>query len=239
MRDLKSLPNVLSVIAGMVDLTGFLTLGNLFTAHVTGNLAMMAADLVHSEPAKLAQVLIVPAFVAAVGVSWLSARISVQRGASPLRVLLWSQFLLVTVLAAFSLVTLPSVHPGSLNAGIAALIAVCAMGSQFAMLRLTMPHAPSTATMTGNLADSVLALLDALTRTGAPVAGSQDAWKPQALALGGFFLGCMLAGIAVHLLKDGAWLVPMGVSGWTLTTRFQLKSRPADPTSSLDSSASS
>ncbi len=37
------LPTVLSVIAGMVDLLGFLTLGNIFTAHITGNLVLIAA----------------------------------------------------------------------------------------------------------------------------------------------------------------------------------------------------
>jgi uncharacterized membrane protein YoaK (UPF0700 family) len=34
----ERLPPLLSVIAGMVDLIGFFTLGNIFTAHVTGNL---------------------------------------------------------------------------------------------------------------------------------------------------------------------------------------------------------
>ena len=37
------LPPFLSVIAGMVDLTGFFTLGHIFTAHITGNLVVAAA----------------------------------------------------------------------------------------------------------------------------------------------------------------------------------------------------
>jgi hypothetical protein len=35
------LPPLLSVIAGMVDLIGFLTLGNILTAHITGNLVWL------------------------------------------------------------------------------------------------------------------------------------------------------------------------------------------------------
>jgi hypothetical protein len=34
------LPPLLSVIAGMVDFTGFFTLGHIFTAHVTGNIVL-------------------------------------------------------------------------------------------------------------------------------------------------------------------------------------------------------
>lgn len=41
----KMLPTVLSVIAGSVDAIGFLGLGGLFTAHVTGNLVVLVAHL--------------------------------------------------------------------------------------------------------------------------------------------------------------------------------------------------
>ncbi len=46
----------------MVDVIGYLSLGKLFTAHVTGSLAVIAALLVRGGPPNLAQVLAVPVF---------------------------------------------------------------------------------------------------------------------------------------------------------------------------------
>jgi uncharacterized membrane protein YoaK (UPF0700 family) len=40
------LPVVLSTTAGAVDVIGFLALGGLFTAHITGNMAIVAAHYV-------------------------------------------------------------------------------------------------------------------------------------------------------------------------------------------------
>src|SRR5262245_19700671 len=56
------LPPLLSVIAGMVDLTSFFTLGHVFTAHVTGNLVVATAAAVQGGPWNLAQALAIPVF---------------------------------------------------------------------------------------------------------------------------------------------------------------------------------
>src|SRR5258706_7241104 len=70
----RLLPTVLSIIAGSVDAIGFLGLGGLFTAHVTGNFVIPAAHLVSGSGAPVAPMLSVPAFVAALGLTTLPAR---------------------------------------------------------------------------------------------------------------------------------------------------------------------
>ena len=123
------LPPLLSVIAGMVDLTGFFTLGNIFTAHVTGNLVVIAAKAVRGGPLNLAQTLSVPVFILAVAAVWLLARAS-RRGPGLTRLLLLVQFLLLAGTLIFSVITKPSANPHGLMAGIAVMIAVSAMACQ-------------------------------------------------------------------------------------------------------------
>jgi hypothetical protein len=60
----KLLPFMLSVAAGSMDIIGFLRLGGLFTAHVTGNVVVLAAKLGAREEAPLAYLISVPVFVA-------------------------------------------------------------------------------------------------------------------------------------------------------------------------------
>ncbi len=80
--DDERLPTLLSVIAGSVDVIGYLSLG-LFTAHVTGNLVVIAALLVRGGPPNLTQILAVPVFIAAVAAVWLIAEAADRRVASP------------------------------------------------------------------------------------------------------------------------------------------------------------
>jgi uncharacterized membrane protein YoaK (UPF0700 family) len=61
------LPAVLSTTAGAVDVIGFLTLGGLFTAHITGNLVVVAAHYVTGGFSQVGPLLAVPIFMAVMG----------------------------------------------------------------------------------------------------------------------------------------------------------------------------
>jgi uncharacterized membrane protein YoaK (UPF0700 family) len=167
----RRLPPLLSVIAGMVDLTGFLTLGNIFTAHVTGNLVLAAAAAVRGGPLNLAQALAIPVFIAAVAATWLVAQTSRRHGPDLARPLLVVQFVLLAAVLAFSVVTRPSTNPHGLMAGIAVMIAVSAMACQYALLRLALPRVVSTAVMTGNLTNATLTVMDILSKRRSIMAG--------------------------------------------------------------------
>jgi uncharacterized membrane protein YoaK (UPF0700 family) len=205
------LPPLLSVIAGMVDLTGFFRLGNIFTAHITGNLVVTAAAVVQGGPVHLAQTLAIPVFMAALAVVWLVARVSDRRGTSLLRPLLAIQLALLAALLIFCVVTRPSGDPHGVMAGIAAMIAVSAMACQYALLRLAIPGAISTAVMTGNLTNTVLSLMDASSQTPLlPI--DAERLKRSWQLLVGFLAGCVAAALAISYLGDWAWALPAALA---------------------------
>jgi len=209
----ERLPPLLSVIAGMVDLTGYLNLGNLFTAHITGNLVVVAALVVRRGRINPPQILAIPVFILAVAAVWLVARASRRRESGLLRLLLLIQFLLLAGVLIFSVITKPSDNPHGLMAGIAAMMAVSAMACQFGLLRLVLPVAPSTAVMTGNLTNIMLSLLDRHSRTQPLMAGDTERLRSSLPLLFGFFGGCVAAAAAVTYLGDWAWAFPVALAG--------------------------
>jgi uncharacterized membrane protein YoaK (UPF0700 family) len=213
------LPPLLSVIAGMVDLTGFFTLGHIFTAHVTGNLVVAAAAAVRGGSFNPAQILAIPVFMLAVAAVWLIAQASDQRGPNLARLLLRVQFGLLAAVLIFSVVTRPSADPQGVAAGIAVMIAVAAMASQYALLRLAIPDAISTAVMTGNLTNTVLSLMDLLSKQRALLPVDAGRLRRSWHLLLGFLLGCVVSACAVSMLGDWAWSLPVVLSAVAIATR--------------------
>jgi len=208
----ERLPPLLSVIAGMVDLTGFFTLGNIFTAHITGNLVVAAAAAVRGGPMNLAQALAILMFMLALMAVWLIAGVWDRRGPVLARPLLLVQFLLLTAVLVFSVVTRPSANPHGLMAGVAVMIAVSAMACQYALLRLAIPGAISTAVMTGNLTNTVLSLMDMLSKRRRLLTADADRLRRSLHLLIGFLVGCVVAAAAVSIMGDWAWSFPVALA---------------------------
>ena len=206
------LPPVLSVIAGMVDLTGFFMLGNIFTAHITGNLVVASAVVVRGGPVNPAQLLAIPVFMIALALVWLIAELSKRKGRSLVRLLLVVQFLLLAAGLVFCVSAKPSSNPHGMLALVAALIAVTAMACQYALLRLALPKAISTAVMTGNLTNTVLSIMDAISR-GHPLMNADDGRLKRSLyLLFGFLLGCIIAAMAISTMGEWAWSLPAALA---------------------------
>jgi uncharacterized membrane protein YoaK (UPF0700 family) len=89
------------------------------------------------------------------------------------------------------------------------MIAVSAMACQSALLRLAVPGAPSTAVMTGNLTNTVLSMLDTLSRTQPLTDGANERLRKTLKVLVGFFAGCVAGAVAVSWLTDWAWSLPV------------------------------
>ena len=94
-RAVQALLIVLSVTAGCTDIIGFLVLNGLFTAHITGNLVILAAHIVGGGEAQIAPMLSVPVFIVMVGLTRLLAGGLESIGLASLRPLLLLQFLLL------------------------------------------------------------------------------------------------------------------------------------------------
>ncbi len=206
------LPGLLSGVAGMVDVIGFLSLG-LFTAHVTGNLVVIAALVVRGGPPHVAQVLAVPVFAAAVAAAWVIAKASGRRGLGLIRPLLLVHFLLLSCVLVFSVIYEPLGNRDGWMPTIAAMIAVSAMGCQFALLRLAIPGSPSTAVMTGNLTSGVLSLLDTLSPSEPLMEGAKERLGSTLELLIGFCAGCVVGAAAVSWLGVWAWSLPAALAG--------------------------
>jgi uncharacterized membrane protein YoaK (UPF0700 family) len=202
----------------MVDVIGFLSLG-LFTAHITGNLVVIAALLVRGGPPNLAQVLAVPVFMAAVAVVWLIAKASHRRGPALAKLLLAVHFLLLVCVLIFNVVYDPAVRSHGLMATVAAMMAVSAMACQFALLHLAVPGAPSTAVMTGNLTNGVLSLMDALSRGQPLMDGSRERPGRTIELVVGFCSGCIAGAAAVSWQGAWAWSLPAALSGLAMALR--------------------
>ena len=187
----KLLVFVLSVIAGSVDIIGFLEMGGLFIAHITGNIVVLAARLVAGDQASLARLIAVPLFVAALALSRLLAAGLERIRISSLIPLLLLQFLLLLAFFNICFDAGRGFDPNSPRMIFAGMLGVSAMAVQNALVRISLRGAPSTAVMTTNITLFTTDVVQILLRGDASsVAAARDRAGNTWPAIAGFLLGC-------------------------------------------------
>jgi uncharacterized membrane protein YoaK (UPF0700 family) len=148
---LKLLPAVLSLIAGSADVIGFLGLGGLLVAHITGNLVILAAHVVTGQTASVAGLLSVPVFMLVLGLTRVLVTGLEDAGRRSLVFLLLLQFLLLAAFPALLIAAGPRIEPNAANAIIAGMFGVSALAVQHALVQISLEGTPATAVLTTNI----------------------------------------------------------------------------------------
>jgi len=146
----------LSFVAGFVDTCVFVGLFGLFTAHVTGNMALVGAAIVHRSGGEIGKLLSLPVFVAAVVITvHLTARLRRARW-QRVPIVLWAEALLLVATAIVAIAAGPRAGPDDAVAIAAGMCAVAAMGMQNALMRVELSTLPATTVMTVNVTQVVV-----------------------------------------------------------------------------------
>jgi uncharacterized membrane protein YoaK (UPF0700 family) len=140
---------ILSATAGAVDVIGFLALGGLFTAHITGNLVVLAAHYVTGHFGQIGPLLSVPVFIVVLGIDTVIFANQAPRDAR--RRLLILQAILLIGFLTLGVKLGPFKNPDSAAAVSVGMIGVAAMATQNALVKRDLPGFPSTAVMTTNI----------------------------------------------------------------------------------------
>jgi uncharacterized membrane protein YoaK (UPF0700 family) len=223
----RTLPFVLSVIAGSTDIIGFLGLNGLFTAHITGNIVILAAHVVTGDPAIVSYILSVPIFMLVLFVTRLLATGLERAGLSPLRPLLLLQLLLLAAFLLLCVAAGPWSDADAIFAIIAGMFGVAAMAVQNALAQISLRNVPSTAVMTTNVTHFMLDLGEVLAGgDGAAIAKARDRAKRTLPVIAGFTVGCALG--AAYEATAGLWslTLPMGLAMIACAMGFAYKHRP-------------
>ena len=191
-----ALPLVLSTTAGAVDVIGFLSIGGLFTAHITGNVVVVAAHYVTGGFGQVGPLLAVPVFVFVLGAVVLMFGRSQNTGSSR-RALLTLHAALLAGCLALGIAFGPFRDPDSGMAVLTGMVAVSAMASQNALVKLALIGAPSTAVMTTNTTQLVIDPLAAWHNQRGPdeLARAKKRARVTFACILGFTLGCVVGAI--------------------------------------------
>ena len=203
---------VLSTTAGAVDVIGFLGLGGLFTAHITGNLVVLAAHYVTGAFSQMGPLLSVPVFVAVLGIVTVLFTNKPIRGAR--RTLLILQAGLLTGFLVIAATLGPFTNPDTAAAVFVGMLGVAAMATQNALVKLGLPGFPSTAVMTTNTTQLAVDLALLVRGKGKPedITRARRRARITFPSVAGFVAGCAAGGFLEFHFGLRALVLPVALA---------------------------
>jgi uncharacterized membrane protein YoaK (UPF0700 family) len=188
----------------------FLTLGGLFTAHITGNIVILAAHYATGQFGELGPLLSVPVFVAVLGIVALAFGVS-EKPRTTRRALLF--------LHAFPFGSLfrdwHFARPISQRrwgpAVVVGMLGVSAMATQNALVRLVLHGSPTIAVMTTNTTQLTIDVATLLRKRAGPeeLAKARKRARGTFPAVFGFIAGCAASALLYTRLGFSALALPL------------------------------
>jgi uncharacterized membrane protein YoaK (UPF0700 family) len=204
------LPAILSTTAGAVDVIGFLAFGGLFTAHITGNLVVVAAHYVTGGFGQVGPILAVPVFIAVLGVVVLLFG-GIESKSKSRRALLALHAALLAGCLGFGLRFGPFSSSDSPVAVLAGMLAVAAMATQNALVKLALVESPSTAVMTTNTTQLIVDAAALVRSAEEPdkLGKTRQRALVTFLCMAGFVVGCVAGAVLELRFGVGALVLPV------------------------------
>ena len=210
---IRALPFVLSVIAGSTDIIGFLGLNGLFTAHITGNIVVLAAHTVAGDPAIFSYILSVPVFMLVLLLTRLVAGGLEGSGISTLRPLLLVQLMFLVAFLVLCVTAGPWSDTNEILAIVAGMFGVAAMAVQNALVQISLKNSPTTAVMTTNVTHFMLDLGEALAGGDADkVTKARNRAMHTLPVIIGFTIGCGLGAAGEAIAGLSSLALPTGLA---------------------------
>ncbi len=148
---------VMAAIAGFSDVFGFITLHEIFTAHITGNLVIAISYALYHTPGILPRIVAIPIFILA---AFIVTTIIELFGISKQAFRYW--LALETLLFLALMITVIAFHPSltvtSVSFLFIAMIPVTAMAIHNTLMKTFLRSIPVYTVMTGNLSQFIISL---------------------------------------------------------------------------------
>lgn len=151
---------VLSLNGGYVDTLGFLALGGLFTAHVTGNFVTLGASVALGLGGGLAKLLALPAFCLVIFLTRCAGLMLNRRGRPVMRPFLGAILALLVAVLVLAIEFGPFSDLNSFPALAIGMVMIAAMAIQNGLHRVYLTKSPPTTMMTGTTTQIMLDLAD-------------------------------------------------------------------------------